>query len=123
MQAFTLQISIQKECPCVQCFVCPTHGMDVFLRIRSSGIPSRFVSRGFSLSHVQSFADRPVILVTESVTRNRFLTHMFTTVCYVRGHVTLDCKNSEPQGFGSEEILGIQIFGLKIEESGMRDIP
>ena len=38
---------------------------------------------------------------------NHFITLMFTTVCYLRGHVTLDCKSPEPQGFGVEGTLGI----------------
>jgi hypothetical protein len=38
---------------------------------------------------------------------NRYLTLMFTTDCYLRGHVTLDCKSPEPVCFVTEETLGM----------------
>ncbi len=37
----------------------------------------------------------------------RCLTLMFTTACYLRGHVTLDCKSPEPVYFVAEETLGM----------------
>ena len=33
-------VLIQKECPWVHCFVCPTHGMDVFLKNVGSSVES-----------------------------------------------------------------------------------
>ncbi len=38
---------------------------------------------------------------------NRWLTLMFTTVCYLRGHVTLDCKSPEPVCFATKVTLGM----------------
>ena len=48
---------------------------------------------------------------------NRCLTLMFTTDCYLRGHVTLDCKSPEPQGFEAEGTLGIMFVLFFVETS------
>ena len=59
------------------------------------------------LSHREESGLQPTIIFLALHDANRCLTLMFTTVCYLRGHVVLDCKSPEPQVFGTEGTLGI----------------
>ena len=63
----------------------------------------------YFLSHLEeSVLHRTIIFLTLRLhVANRYLTLMFTTVNYLRGHVVLDSKSPEPQVFGSEGTLGI----------------
>ena len=59
------------------------------------------------LSHREESDLHRTIIFLPLKLANRCLTLMFTTDCYLRGHVSLDCKSPEPQVFGVEETLGI----------------
>ncbi len=59
------------------------------------------------LSHLEESDLQWTIIFLTLHAANRFLPLMFTTANYLRGHVALDCKSPEPQGFGAEGTLGI----------------
>jgi hypothetical protein len=62
----------------------------------------------FLFHHEESGLQRTIIFLILHAA-NHCLTLMFTTDNYLRGHVTLDCKSPEPQGFGGQGTLGILV--------------
>ena len=71
------------------------------------GLLLLFVAIENFLSHREESGLHRTIIFCALHVENRFLTHMFTTVCYLRGHVTLDCKSPVPVCFTAEETLGM----------------
>jgi hypothetical protein len=59
------------------------------------------------LSHREESGLQRTIIFRALHVANRCLALKFTTVCYLRGHVTLDCKSPEPVCFAVEETLGM----------------
>ena len=57
------------------------------------------------LSHIEESVLQWTIIFLTLHAGNCCLTFLFTTVCYLRGHVSLDSKSPEPQGFESKGTL------------------
>ena len=71
------------------------------------GLLLLFVAIVNFLSHREESGLQRTIIFRALHVANRFLTLMSTTTCYLRDHVTLDCKSPVPVCFTTEETIGM----------------